>query len=208
MPPWHTRPPMDTPPTESRLELTHDEEGLLLQVARAALETAVQTGFAEETWLPPMEIPQRLLEDGAAFVTLHVDGALRGCIGSAQAYRPVVLDVAQNTMRAALFDPRFESITPEELPRADIEISILTPPTRLVYQDDQALLAQIRLHIDGVMIVYGYQHALLLPQMWDVISDQREFLMVLCRKAGLPDDAYLGGKLQVYTFQCHVIREE
>lgn len=199
---------MDTSQAETVFELTPAEEEQLLQVARAALERAVHTGYADETWLPPMEMPERLLAEGASFVTLRVNGALRGCIGSAQAYRPLALDVACNAMRAALSDPRFERVTPEELPRVEIEISILTPPAPLTYRDGPDLIRQLRPHIDGVLIVRGFHRALLLPQTWDLIPDPEEFMAALCRKAGLPEDAYVEGNLEVYTFQVHTIHEE
>jgi len=199
---------MDTSQTETVLELTPAEEEQLLQVARAALEVAVQTGVADETWLPPVEVSERLLEKGASFVTLRMDdGTLRGCIGSAEAYRPLVLDMASNAMRAALFDPRFEPVTPDELPHIEIDISILTPLTPLEYQDGRDLIARLRPHIDGVMIISGFHRALLLPQTWDLMPDPREFMAVLCRQAGLPADAFLEGDLEVYTFQAHTIEE-
>ncbi|MFQ5855560.1 MAG: AmmeMemoRadiSam system protein A [Anaerolineae bacterium] len=198
---------MDATQTEAVFELTPADEEQLLQVARAALETAVRTGVAEETWLPPLEVSDRLLEEGASFVTLRINGALRGCIGSAQAYRPLVLDVANQAMRAALFDPRFEPVTPDELPYVEIEISVLTPPRPLAYQDGQDLIVRLRPHIDGVIIVHDFHRALLLPQTWDLIPDPTEFMAALCHKAGLSDDAYLEGNLEVYTFQVRTITE-
>ena len=198
---------MDTTAAESVFELTSGEEEQLLQVARAALETAVRSGVADETWLPPIEVSERLLEEGASFVTLRLHGALRGCIGSAQAYRPLVLDVAHNAMRAALLDPRFEPVTPEELPHIEVEISILTPLVPLRYEDADDLIARLRPHVDGVMIIQGFHRALLLPQTWDMIPDPHEFMAALCIKAGLPPDAYLEGDLDVYTFQVRTIEE-
>ncbi|RME42836.1 MAG: AmmeMemoRadiSam system protein A [Chloroflexi bacterium] len=205
---WHTLLPMDTTQAETVLELTPEEEKQLLQVARQALETAVRTGVADETWVPPIEVSERLMADGASFVTLHIDGALRGCVGSAVAHRPLVLDVAHNAMRAALFDPRFEPVQPDELPHIEIEISILTPLKLLEYRDAEDLLAQLRPHVDGVMIIGGFHRALLLPQTWELIPEPAEFMAALCRKAGLPPDAYLEGDLDVYTFQVHTICEE
>lgn len=199
---------MDTPQTETVFELTPAEEEQLLHVARVALEVAVRTGEAEEPELPPIQVSERLLEEGASFVTLRIDGALRGCIGSARAYRPLVLDVAHNAMRAALYDPRFEPVTPAELPYIEIEISILTPLQPLTYRDAEDLIAQLRPHIDGVLIVRGLHRALLLPQTWELFHNPHEFMAALCHKAGLPPDAYLEGDLDVYTFQVHTIREK
>lgn len=198
---------MDTTQTERVFDLTPAEEDLLLQIARAALERAVHTGHADEAWLPPIELPDHLLEEGASFVTLHVDGALRGCIGSAQAYRPLVLDVASNAMRASLFDPRFARIAKDELPRTSIEISILSPLTPLEYRSSTDLIARLRPHIDGVMIARGVHRALLLPQTWDLMPEPHEFMAVLCRKAGLSADGYLEGDLEVFTFQVYTICE-
>ena len=198
---------MDTAQTEPPFDLTPEQEELLLQIARAALERAVQTGQADEAWLPPTEVPDDLLEEGASFVTLHVDGALRGCIGSARAYRPLALDVASNAMRASLFDPRFARIAEDELPRTSLEISILTPLTPLEYESSTDLIARLRPHVDGVMIIRDVHRALLLPQTWEMITDANDFMAALCHKAGLPSDAYQEGALDVYTFQVHTIEE-
>lgn len=195
-------------PAEPVIELTPAEEKQLLQVARTTLETAVHTGLEEEEpALPPLEFSERLLEEGASFVTVRVDGALRGCVGSPRPRGSLVMDVARNATRAALTDPRFKPIGPDELPGVEIEISILTEPAAIRYDDSTDLISRIRPCIDGVLIVHGFQRALLLPQTWDRFCDPADFMAVLCQKAGLHADAWLGGELDVYTFQVHTISE-
>jgi len=111
----------------TKKELNRAEQEILLKIAREALEKSV-TGQP----LPSVNLealPPSLQEDGASFVTLTVQGRLRGCIGALQAYQPLAEDVQEHAVAAALQDPRFPNVTPEELPRISIEVSVLSPRT-------------------------------------------------------------------------------
>lgn len=177
-----------------------DAEGqALLRLARRTLERALLEGDFSPADLEGL--PDRLLEPGAAFVTLSIGGELRGCIGSVEARRPLAQDVAENALCAAFSDPRFAPLTPEELTHLDIEISILTPLQPLIYSDHADLVRQLRPGVDGVLISRGRHRGLLLPQVWERISDPGEFLAHVCLKAGLAPDAYRQSRLDVYVFQ-------
>src|SRR5687768_17639317 len=91
----------------------------LLAIARAAIERPAEDGI-ESRWRDAW-----LLRPGASFVTLHLDGELRGCIGSIEAHRPLGEDVARNARAAAYRDPRFPPVAGDEIPRLQVEVSVL-----------------------------------------------------------------------------------
>src|SRR5512145_230933 len=102
-------------------KLTAEEKQTLLRLAREALESGVRG-----TNLPapdPTQLTPLLRAEGAAFVTLTIHGQLRGCIGALQPYQPLVEDVREHAIAAALQDYRFAPVRPEELSRIRIEVS-------------------------------------------------------------------------------------
>ena len=173
-----------------------DGDGLL-GVARKVLGDALdvqvpETGSAAEGDDSP----------GASFVTLSMNGQLRGCIGSLQPVRGLVDDVAANAKAAAFGDPRFPPLTPGELPSVDIQVSVLSSPEYLVDgpAEEEPLLAMLKPGVHGVVWTGGGGHATFLPQVWGQLPEPAEFLRQLKRKAGVPED-YWGQdvRLQVYT---------
>ncbi len=142
------------------------------------------------------------------FVTLHINGQLRGCIGSLTSSESVVAGVQRNAINAAFNDARFRPLTPEELDRIDIEVSVLTEPKSLAYTDGHDLLQKLRPTVDGVIIRQGFMSATFLPQVWSQLPRTEDFLAALCRKAGLPTDAWRTGTLQVETYQVQYFAEE
>ncbi len=188
------------------MSLSQAERRYLFNVARESIACAAQGHDP-----PPVEldtVPERLQQDGASFVTLNQNGCLRGCIGSLEAYRPLVLDVQQNAVGAALRDPRFPPVRPEEVAELTIEISVLTLPQPLDYDSADDLLDRLRAGVDGVVIECGWQRATFLPQVWDKLPDKEQFLERLCLKAGLAPDAYRGRELDVWTYQVEKLKEE
>ena len=132
-----------------------------------------------------------LRQAGATFVTLTRDGALRGCLGSLQAQRPLGLDVAENAIAAAFRDPRFPAMTAAEWPGVRVEVSLLSAAKPMRFADEEDLLAQLKPGEDGVILSHEGRSATYLPQVWESISDRRQFLRELARKAGLADDVRL-----------------
>jgi AmmeMemoRadiSam system protein B/AmmeMemoRadiSam system protein A len=141
------------------------------------------------------------------FVTLTINGQLRGCIGSLVGYEPVVEGVRSNAVNAAFRDPRFRPLTDEELDRVRIEVSILSEPQPLDYNGADDLTAKLRPHIDGVTIRKGLAGATFLPQVWEQLPDVQVFLSHLCNKAGLAGDAWRRGDLEVQTYQVQHFEE-
>lgn len=187
-------------PTIADPELGAEERRALLRLARQALQAAVHGGGG------PEELPEspRLRQCGRAFVTLRQGGALRGCIGHVAPERPLAEVVWRVTMLAATEDPRFPPVAREELGALRLEISVLSEPVRMAVADP----AFIEPGRDGVMVRRGRRQGLLLPQVateqqWDAAA----LLAAVCRKAGLPDDAWRRPDCELYIFQADVFGE-
>lgn len=175
---------------------TEDSErgATLLQIARAAIATALgqgRTAAQDAPWLQAL---------GASFVTLTQNGQLRGCIGTLEARRSLLLDVQANAVAAALRDPRFAALTLAELAHTEVEVSLLSPLQPLQFDSQVQALAQLRPGIDGVLFEYQQHRSTFLPQVWDQLPDPAQFMAQLKRKAGLPADFWAEGvRLQRYT---------
>jgi AmmeMemoRadiSam system protein A len=185
--------------------LTPEEQKILLQLARQALEQAVRGEPIRPVDLK--SLPPRLRKPGATFVTLTMDGNLRGCIGALEPYQPLAEDVREHAIAAALDDYRFMPVQEYELPFIRIEISYLTLPTPLEYQTPEELLARLRPGIDGVVIRDGFRRATFLPQVWEKLPEKEEFLSHLCEKMGAPPDYWRRKHLQVETYQVQEFHE-
>jgi AmmeMemoRadiSam system protein A len=160
----------------------HEQGETLLTVARSAIARQLgERGIDHDT-------PSWLHEPGASFVTLTQQGALRGCIGSLEPYRPLGEDVHANAIAAALRDPRFQPLEARELSRTRIEVSLLSGATDMQFDSEQHVLMQLRPGVDGVVLQYGSARGTFLPQVWDSLSRPVDFLAQLKRKAGLPAD--------------------
>ncbi len=168
---------------ESPSAATGDDLGLALLVrARNAIATQLKQDVQPEPDHPA------LAQSGATFVTLTKNGALRGCIGSLQAHRPLDQDVRANAASAAFRDPRFRPLTVEELSHIRVEVSLLTAPVPLLFTDEDDALRQLRPHIDGVIFAAAGRRSTFLPQVWEQLPDPRQFMAHLKQKAGLPAD--------------------
>ena len=172
-----------------------DEKGkVLLPIARAAISRALNVSYAADETAP------WLAEHGACFVTLTQNGELRGCIGTLQAHRPLLADVKSNAVSAALRDPRFMPLSGEELDITTVEISLLSPTSAMEVRDEADALAQMRPGVDGIVFEYGSYRSTFFSQGCGDLAQPRQFLAMLRRKAGLPDDFWEEGvKLSRYT---------
>lgn len=174
---------------------------LLLEMARNAV---VDASMGHQARPPEMDLPEALSHPGAAFVSLHTHaGALRGCVGTTQALRPLAEVVRDMAQAAALRDPRFPPVRPDELPNLDVEISILHPLEPIVS------LRQVEIGMHGLVVKGRGRYGLLLPQVavdrnWDVET----FAEQTCQKAGLPMSAYLDDDILLYRFRSEILAEE
>ncbi len=185
--------------------LSETERSILLRLARQSIEAAA-TGNRSYR-VDPEQIPEILKRNGASFVTLTNQGALRGCIGTLEAYQPLFLDVIEHASAAAVEDYRFNPVRPEEVGNIHIEISVLTQPEQLRYEGTEDLLQCLRPGIDGVVIKDGRSRATFLPQVWDQLPDKQDFLSHLCSKMGAPAGLWKIKNLAVFTYQVEEFHE-
>ncbi|WP_306603542.1 AmmeMemoRadiSam system protein A [Azonexus sp.] len=158
-----------------------DELGnTLLRLARNAI--GEKFGLTPK---PAVDLPT-LHENAATFVTLTQQGALRGCIGSLEAWRPLLEDVQANARNAAFHDPRFMPLSACEFSYTHVEVSLLTPAEAMQFKDEADALSQFRPLIDGVILSKGGKRATFLPQVWEQLPEPEVFLAHLKEKAGLP----------------------
>ncbi|MFQ5508965.1 MAG: AmmeMemoRadiSam system protein A [Leptospirillia bacterium] len=178
-----------------------DKRGdVLLDIARNAI--ARELGWGEGS-VVPSGVPW-LDAQGATFVTLRLDGELTGCIGTINAYRPLAEDVAANAVHAAFRDPRFPPLAPADFDRLNIEVSELSQPTPLTFDNEADAAARLRPGVHGVVLRLGERMGTFLPQVWVHYPDARSFLRGLKQKAGLPADFWSANiRLEVYTVVKH-----
>ena len=121
----------------------------------------------------------------ASFVTLNLAGRLRGCMGTLEARRALVLEVAEMAHAAAFRDPRFPALGRAEFERIELHISVLSPPEPLEFESEEELLGQLRPGIDGLILSERHARGTFLPSVWEQLPEPREFLARLKQKAGL-----------------------
>ena len=149
-----------------------------------------------------------LNQDLATFITLKKDGQLRGCIGNLEATGPLLESLTQNARHAAFNDHRFSPLSKEELERVRIDISILSRPVRLQFDDGNDLLAKLRPGTDGVILKKGRARATFLPQVWKQLPRPRHFMEHLCQKAGLSLESWQDEDIEIYLYQVQSFEEE
>lgn len=135
----------------------------------------------------------------ACFVTVQLEGRLRGCIGSLEPRRPLIEDLRSNARAAALGDPRFPPLAADELPRTTIEVSLLGPLEEISLRGEEELAAALRPHVDGLVLAWGERRGTFLPQVWENLPDPVRFVRQLKRKAGLTED-FWSDELRAWRF--------
>jgi AmmeMemoRadiSam system protein A len=180
--------------------LTESEKSELIALARASVETMIQTKSPLD---PPQSASQALNQERGAFVTLREAGVLRGCIGYTSAIKPLTMAVRDTATLAAVQDPRFPPVTVAELPRLEYEISVLSPLRRVTN------INQIKIGEHGLIMKNGDSEGLLLPQVpveqkWD----KKTFLEQTCVKAGLEKDCWKDEETDIFSFTALVFAED
>ena len=166
--------------------LSPEERGILLRIARQAIEHRARTGeipTREELGLGAL--PEPLERDQGAFVTLEKRGQLRGCIGYIQPTCPPWEAVVENAVHAAWEDPRFPGVKDDEIPQLEIEVSVIHPMEPIQSPEE------IEIGLHGIVIRASGRRGVLLPQVasergWDA----KTFLTQVCHKAGLSPDTW------------------
>jgi hypothetical protein len=186
---------------EKRAEYAEEHGRTLLGLARASVANALQAG--PEAAIPPAPW---LKERRATFVTLTQDAKLRGCIGSLQPTRALGEDVVANAAAAALADRRFAPLGRDEIGKIELEVSLLSAPTAVLFADEGELLAALRPGVDGVILAAADKRGTYLPQVWADIPEPRRFLASLMQKAGIPADTRLT-RCQVWRYRVRKWKE-
>ncbi len=159
------------------------DKNILLEIAKKAISDTLTGNKSLEPDIQEHFI--ELKEKRATFVTLNLHGQLRGCIGSLTPYRSLFDDIVSNAKAAAFNDPRFMPLDIDEFKHIEIEISLLTLPQEVYYQDINDLKNKIRVGVDGVILTLEGRRATFLPSVWEQLSDFDLFFVHLCQKAGL-----------------------
>ena len=157
----------------------------LFDLAREVVRQAALHGGKPPTVNIDGQLPRALMAQRATFVTLNIDGRLRGCRGSILAHQSLINDVANNAFQSGFGDPRFPPLSQGELEQLEFHVSILSTPRRIYCSSQAELLAVLRPDVDGLIIRDGDRQSLFLPSVWAQIHDPQTFLQHLRAKAGL-----------------------
>jgi len=174
----------------------------LLSLVRSTLQCAFKEGESTALAKTPALLTLGMQAVRGGFVTLHLNGDLRGCIGEIMPRREIWKVVREQSLNAAFHDTRFEPLTKSELERVTLEVCILTPLKPI------ASWQGIEIGKHGILLTYANRSAVFLPQVapeqgWDV----EETLNHLAQKAGLPKTAWREAGANFFVFEAQVIHE-
>jgi AmmeMemoRadiSam system protein A len=189
---------MEHLPSSKPVSTVLDQDGRrLAQLARAAIAEVlggpVCQGITTSDFDGPLDSP------GMSFVTLTLDGRLRGCIGSLSPSESLVEGILDHARAAAFQDTRFDPVRQDELERLAVEVSLLSPLRVLTCSSEEDLLRQLRPGVDGLVLDLDGRRALFLPQVWKELPEPRAFLAALKRKAGWPAGSW-SSRTRAWTF--------
>jgi len=177
--------------------LSEADRRAALQLARTAVVEAVSHRNLPDVF--PRE--GVFAERRGVFVTLHVRSRLQGCIGVIEAKEPLGEAIIRCAASAALEDPRFVPMKPDQLAELCIEISLLSAMEPIARE-------AVKIGQHGLFVQLRAQRGLLLPQ---VAIEHRltpeQFIEETCRKAGLPREAWRDPEVQLFGFTCEVFSE-
>ena len=189
-----------------KFKISEKDGQILVKTARMIITEYLKNGSDKE-------LDQKFQEDfsfkSGVFVTLKNPNGLRGCIGYPLPDKKLFNALKDASIAAAMEDPRFPPVKFEELDSITVEVTILSPPTRIKVDNSQEYLSKIKIGQDGLIVKYGYNSGLLLPQVpieygWN----EREYLEHICEKAGLPRDFWKNNEIEIQKFEGMVFREK
>ena len=177
----------------------------MLKLSRQTLEEYFVAG--KKLGVNEKKVPKNLQEKRATFVTLFKNGELRGCIGQILPKFPLYGDVINNTLSAAFSDTRFPQLKYNELKILKIEISVLTIPKRIIYDDIADLLSKIKVGKHGIILQSGYFQSTFLPDVWKELPKIEDFLTNLSLKAGLAPNAWKDPETEFFYYTTESFEE-
>lgn len=176
-----------------------DQELAILSLVRSAIA---------QHWQPSLPLPE--VDLGSAhrgcFITLHLDGQLRGCIGCIEPEQALPEQLVKFAKSAAFKDPRFAPLTESELPKVNIGVSLLSELHPVEASSKQSLLNQLRPNIDGVLIKEGRHRSTFLPSVWRTLPDKEAFISALLKKGGWQGPQW-PHNMQAWRYQTHSFEE-
>ncbi|MEA3354544.1 MAG: AmmeMemoRadiSam system protein A [Campylobacterota bacterium] len=176
---------------------------MLLKIARGAIYSELYNEMIIDKAKLVKKVPT-LSNRAATFVTLNLDGQLRGCIGSLVAHNALIDDLTTNAVKAAFSDPRFPPLSKDEFEKVKIEVSLLSQPLEIKYANISDLESKINHGVDGVILRQGDKQATFLPQVWEQLPKFEDFITHLFHKAGITD---IDTPIDVFVYNVQKISE-
>ncbi|MDG2284305.1 MAG: AmmeMemoRadiSam system protein B [Alphaproteobacteria bacterium] len=178
---------------------------VLMDATKKALKFGVDNGRAPSVNYGP-GVSKSLTAMRASFVSLKIAGRLRGCIGTVVAHQALLPDAVTNAYKAGFGDPRFGPLTDEELDQLDIEVSLLSFPRIMRFENEADLVRQVRPDMDGLILQDDGRRGLFLPSVWEGIPKAEDFISHLKRKAGFDVNHWSDG-LRVFRYTTETFGE-
>jgi uncharacterized protein (TIGR00296 family) len=191
---------------KDNINVSEKDGQILVKTARMVVSDYLKNGSKTE-------LGKKFQEDfsfnSGVFVTLNNPLGLRGCIGYPLPDKKLFNALEEAAISAATEDPRFPPVKFEELDSITFEVTVLTQPTKIEVSDSQEYLSKIKIGQDGLIVKYGYNSGLLLPQVpveygWN----EKEFLEYTCEKAGLPKEYWQKEDVEILKFEGIVFKEK
>ena len=191
---------------KDNVKISEKDGQILVKTARMVVTDYLKNGSKTE-------LGKKFQEDfsfnSGVFVTLNNPLGLRGCIGYPLPDKKLFNALEEAAISAATEDPRFPPVKFEELDSITFEVTVLTPPTKIEVSDSQEYLSKIKIGQNGLIVKYGYNSGLLLPQVpveygWN----EKEFLEYTCEKAGLPKEYWQKEDVEILKFEGIVFKEK
>lgn len=191
----------DPSSTDFARDVVSAHEDVLLRTAGQS----IMQGLTKRSPLAvdPKDFPPPLTNQCGSFITLEKRQQLRGCIGTIEAHRPLIVDVAENAFGAAFRDPRFKPLRHDEVKETTCSISVLNPMTPMVFDDEAHLLSQLIPGETGLLIQDHDNRAVFLPQVWESLPTPQAFLSRLKVKARLREDHW---SEEMHAWRFHVAK--
>lgn len=186
--------------------LSNDDGHILVKTARMIVTQYLKNGTKPKL---EKEFTDNFSFKSGIFVTLNTTLGLRGCIGYPLPDKSLFDALEDAAISAATKDPRFPAVKSKELDLITFEVTILTPPKKVVVSKPEEYLSKIKVGRDGLIVKHGFYSGLLLPQVpieygWN----EKEFLEYTCEKAGLPKNYWKNSETEIQKFEGIVFKEE
>ncbi|TFH03502.1 MAG: TIGR00296 family protein [Nitrosopumilus sp.] len=191
---------------KDNINISEKDGQILVKTARMVVADYLKNGSKTELG---KKFQKDFSFNSGVFVTLNNSLGLRGCIGYPLPDKKLFNALEEAAISAATEDPRFPPVKFEELDSITFEVTVLTPPTKIEVSDSQEYLSKIKIGQDGLIVKYGYNSGLLLPQVpveygWN----EKEFLEYTCEKAGLTKEYWQKKDVEILKFEGIVFKEK